>query len=231
MCSIIGTLAIGIIGLGWLQVSGRSRVPSPPARITAFTGRPTDRCSAAASPSPAAPSRQRLPRRAGRRARRRSSRGPRPGIAAIHASVDDRCADAERASGRRGTAGRRTSARGCPALPAHCTSMRRAPSAASAMAAPADDDLAGRGRRQRPTPGTEPVDRGWPPTPTKNSSRSATGSRILPTRDLVEVAGDVAVDPVGGAERRRAGPPRARVALVGRAGARGRPAGRPAARG
>ncbi|GIU89177.1 MAG: hypothetical protein KatS3mg010_0276 [Acidimicrobiia bacterium] len=36
MCSIIGTLAIGIIGLGELLVSGRSRVPSPPARMTAF---------------------------------------------------------------------------------------------------------------------------------------------------------------------------------------------------
>ena len=39
MCSIIGLLASGIIGFGWLLVSGRSRVPSPPARITAFTTR------------------------------------------------------------------------------------------------------------------------------------------------------------------------------------------------
>ena len=36
MCSIIGTFAIGIIGFGWLLVRGRSRVPSPPARMTAF---------------------------------------------------------------------------------------------------------------------------------------------------------------------------------------------------
>ena len=36
-CSIIGMLAIGNIGLGWLEVNGRSRVPSPPAMITAFT--------------------------------------------------------------------------------------------------------------------------------------------------------------------------------------------------
>src|SRR5665213_2939070 len=34
--SIIGMFAIGSIGLGWLEVSGRSRVPSPPAMITAF---------------------------------------------------------------------------------------------------------------------------------------------------------------------------------------------------
>ena len=37
MCSIIGRLARGSIGLGWLEVSGRRRVPSPPAMITAFT--------------------------------------------------------------------------------------------------------------------------------------------------------------------------------------------------
>ena len=36
MCSIIGRLASGIIGLGRFEVSGRSRVPSPPAMITAF---------------------------------------------------------------------------------------------------------------------------------------------------------------------------------------------------
>ncbi len=40
MCSIIGRLAMGIIGFGWLEVSGRSLVPSPPAMITAFTTRP-----------------------------------------------------------------------------------------------------------------------------------------------------------------------------------------------
>ncbi|MEZ5142691.1 MAG: hypothetical protein R2726_09275 [Acidimicrobiales bacterium] len=36
MCSIIGRLTRGSIGLGALEVSGRSRVPSPPAMITAF---------------------------------------------------------------------------------------------------------------------------------------------------------------------------------------------------
>src|SRR5262245_44863185 len=40
MCSIIGTLAMGIIGLGALDVRGRSRVPSPPAMMTAFIPRP-----------------------------------------------------------------------------------------------------------------------------------------------------------------------------------------------
>ena len=61
MCSIIGRLASGIIGLGWLLVSGRSRVPSPPARITAFT-RTLLASSARAGPALA----QRRPRHAGR---------------------------------------------------------------------------------------------------------------------------------------------------------------------
>ena len=37
-CSIMGRLAMGSIGLGWFEVSGRRRVPSPPAMITAFMG-------------------------------------------------------------------------------------------------------------------------------------------------------------------------------------------------
>ena len=32
-----GLPTIGTIGLGWFEVSGRSRVPSPPAITTAFT--------------------------------------------------------------------------------------------------------------------------------------------------------------------------------------------------
>jgi hypothetical protein len=37
MCSIIGLLAMGIMGLGVLLVRGRRRVPNPPAIIRAFT--------------------------------------------------------------------------------------------------------------------------------------------------------------------------------------------------
>src|SRR6516165_8154462 len=37
-CSMIGRLATGSMGLGWLAVIGRSRVPSPPAMTTAFNG-------------------------------------------------------------------------------------------------------------------------------------------------------------------------------------------------
>ena len=40
MCSIIGRLTMGIMGLGMFEVSGRRRVPSPPAMITAFTRPP-----------------------------------------------------------------------------------------------------------------------------------------------------------------------------------------------
>src|SRR4051812_1058274 len=43
MCSIIGRLARGIIGLGEFDVSGRRRVPSPPAMITAFILKPSCR--------------------------------------------------------------------------------------------------------------------------------------------------------------------------------------------
>ena len=37
MCSMHGLPTIGTIGFGWFEVSGRSRVPSPPAITTAFT--------------------------------------------------------------------------------------------------------------------------------------------------------------------------------------------------
>ena len=52
MCSIIGALAIGIIGFGALDVSGRRRVPSPPAMMTAFMPPtvPADRAAQADTP-------------------------------------------------------------------------------------------------------------------------------------------------------------------------------------
>ena len=40
MCSMHGLPTIGTIGFGWFDVSGRSRVPSPPAITTAFTVAP-----------------------------------------------------------------------------------------------------------------------------------------------------------------------------------------------
>ena len=40
MCSMQGLPTIGTIGFGWLDVRGRSRVPSPPAITTAFTAAP-----------------------------------------------------------------------------------------------------------------------------------------------------------------------------------------------
>src|SRR3954470_24997711 len=52
MCSIIGAFAIGIMGFGWLLVSGRSRVPSPPARMTAFIGVPSSGVHHARPPGP-----------------------------------------------------------------------------------------------------------------------------------------------------------------------------------
>jgi hypothetical protein len=37
MCSMHGFPTIGTIGFGWFDVSGRRRVPSPPAMTTALT--------------------------------------------------------------------------------------------------------------------------------------------------------------------------------------------------
>ena len=56
MCSIIGSLTSGIIGLGAFEVSGRSRVPSPPAMITAFMARTVPLCRRSACPWSARPS-------------------------------------------------------------------------------------------------------------------------------------------------------------------------------
>ena len=57
MCSMHGLPTIGTIGFGWFEVSGRSRVPSPPAMTTAFIVRTVLRavtryCAPAASASP-----------------------------------------------------------------------------------------------------------------------------------------------------------------------------------
>ncbi len=63
MCSIIGRLTNGSMGLGALDVSGRSRVPSPPAMITAFMVRtyPGGAVNRAGRPDrPARPSRSAL---------------------------------------------------------------------------------------------------------------------------------------------------------------------------
>ena len=43
MCSMHGLPQIGTIGLGWFEVSGRRRVPSPPAMTTPFMPRPPSR--------------------------------------------------------------------------------------------------------------------------------------------------------------------------------------------
>jgi hypothetical protein len=41
MCSMHGLPTIGTIGFGWFDVSGRRRVPSPPAMTTAFISAPS----------------------------------------------------------------------------------------------------------------------------------------------------------------------------------------------
>ena len=95
------------------------------------------------------------------------------------------------------------------AFPNQVTSIRRTP-----MAAKVSEPAATRTSRASTATanhvGTDPSIM-MPPTPTKNRSRSATGSSTLPSvRHLVEVAGDVAVEEVGdaehGEERRGRGP-------------------------
>ena len=46
MCSMHGLPTIGTIGFGWFEVSGRRRVPSPPAMTTAFIAAPPSRARA-----------------------------------------------------------------------------------------------------------------------------------------------------------------------------------------
>ena len=51
MCSMHGLPTIGTIGFGWFDVSGRRRVPSPPAITTAFTSKTSRRALATYTPS------------------------------------------------------------------------------------------------------------------------------------------------------------------------------------
>ena len=118
MCSIIGRLATGSIGLGVFDVSGRSRVPSPPAMITAFM-------SAAL-----------LARRAGHgvppehRWPPRNSDSASPGRPVTHATTSATSATGESLAARR-KAGRENISANVPALPAHFTSNRCMPNTVS----------------------------------------------------------------------------------------------------
>ena len=204
MCSIIGSFAIGIIGLGWLLVSGRSRVPSPPARITAFMH----------PPPPTELVRPGL--RAARRARRdvlrrgvvaeddaRRSRSP------SRTTRRTRATRPATASAPRNSGSANISA-SVPALPAHCTSMRRAPATRERDRRDRDRAPRGRARATATTltaveqPSREQRDRG-------RDEQHAVGDRVEDLAELaalVEVAGDVAVDPVGRAEHREQQPRR-----------------------
>ena len=82
-CSIIGMLAMGSMGFGWFDVSGRSLVPSPPAMMTAFIATVSSfvgRRRRPPSPRLGRPGDVRGQRPAGRPGGRRRRR-PRPGRA------------------------------------------------------------------------------------------------------------------------------------------------------
>ena len=188
----------GIIGLGWLLVSGRRRVPSPPARITAFiahllrTGRRPVRRAALAQRG--AGQGDVLERRVVAEARARRRRRTRRRRARGRGRVS--MLSAQRNSGNANISD------SVPALPAHCTSMRRAPAAASASTATLIDQLPDQHERRRRRAGTLPCTTSATPA-VMSRIRSATGSSTLPRFDsLVEVARDPTVDPVGRPEHR-----------------------------
>ena len=180
MCSIIGALAIGIIGLGALEVRGRSRVPSPPAMMTAFM--PTDRTRRGGAPSTLRslgalrqrPSGQRDVENGGVQAEHQAGDAGEPGQDA--GGVGPR--ESEWPARNSGNAIIR---KNVPALPNQVTSMRRAPSAARTSVAP-PTSISRTSTTTANQTGTEPSIR-MPPAPTKNSRRSATGSRTLPSSD------------------------------------------------
>ena len=170
MCSIIGLLANGIIGFGVLLVSGRSRVPSPPARMTAFTTRSL-RCG---WHRPVA-QRGAGDRHVGERgvvAEHETAHGHEPRRGEHDVVGVPWMASAQRKSGKANMRAR------VPALPTHCTSMRRAPAAASASTATLT--TTSRARTRMPTTsGTLPCTISATAA-TSSRIRSATGSSTLP---------------------------------------------------
>ena len=165
MCSIIGRLAIGIIGLGWLEVSGRSRVPSPPAMITAFM-------------LAASCLRRRRLSASGRARhrdvgdRRHTSRATSAGITATQARTSASWCQSSWACPTRNR-GRAHMRPNVPALPAHWTSIRRPPAAATTIRNPiATRRLAAEGGDGHADAGPPPPRRWrWPPP------RAAAGRR------------------------------------------------------
>ena len=197
MCSIIGRFATGIIGFGWLLVSGRSRVPSPPARITAFIAPCSLRCTGVAT-----------------------ARGPRAGrlgrsgcterrVVAEDESADreEPAADDQRRRGRcrsmassQRNSGNANISASVPAFPTHCTSMRRAPGGREHSTTTLTTPRA-RARGRRPSGDAALMIRARRPA----IEQDPVGDRVEDLAELaalVEAAGDVAVDPVGRAEHR-----------------------------
>ena len=153
MCSMHGLPTIGTIGFGWFDVSGRRRVPSPPAMTTAFIASAlSSRRARRTSP------RARTARARSRRARAATSCRPRT----------DPEADAGVEHPRRGLAEH---------VDVEVDAARR-------EHAPADEqqEVAQRRSRRAPAHGSRPYATSRI-TAASISSRSASGSAILPKRD------------------------------------------------
>ena len=122
---------------------------------------------------------------------------PKPRPATSDASATERRARRARNSGKANIRPKRAG------LADQVTSMRRAPSAARTSVAAADQRPPGTRTSDANQTGTEPS---IEDAADADEEQQAVGHRVedlAERRHLVEVAGDVAVDPVGGAERRQ----------------------------
>ena len=133
-----------------------------------------------------------------------------PGDDSMHVDACRRC----RCVGARGTAGSANISASVPALPdpqhVDAPGPGRAPARASTTLI---DGLPGEHERSRPTSGTLAVDE---QADRAGDEQDPVGDRVEDLAELaalVEVAGDLAVDPVGGAEHREQDPGRERLVL------------------
>ncbi len=196
-CSIIGRLAMGSMGLGWFEVSGRSRVPSPPAMMTAFIGSPSEPAgvAGAAGPRPSA----RACRATGMYEPAAIQARTRPMIPVTQAKTWNGCLPLGRAVAQQERRVREhESERTRLSHPQHVYALG-APSEARAKTATRHHHLAGHGRHPEPHRDGAVDDDG----DDRGADQDPVGHRVedLAQRgDLMEPTGHVAVDPVGRAE-------------------------------
>ena len=188
MCSIIGALTRGIIGFGAFEVSGRSRVPSPPAMITAFMRQPPGSGLGLASASP-----RHRDVQDGRPVRQDEAGEPEDPGGVRAPSAQPSVLWEARNSGNESISNK------VPAFPNHVTSIRRTPRRPRVTVAPPTRHLPHEHRHGEPR-GHRAVD---DDPADADDEQQAVGHRVedlAEVADLVEAAGDVAVEEVGDAQ-------------------------------